>query len=382
MELERLTNSISANLINLPADEIDEGIDYALQAIGKFNQVDRSYLFQVHKNSMTINCTHQWRALGIGPMADQPKKEFPLASAPWLVEKMQRFETIHIPNVANLPDEAEPVKKILQGQSVKSLIAVPLVYGGILKGFIGFDSMQERKVWGNECIAMLKIVGEILVNAIERGKAVRAQTQSLREKEVLLREIHHRVKNNMQVISSLLDMQSEYIKSEHYIEMFRESRNRIKSMALIHEKLYRTWDLTNIDLNDYINDLADNLFTAYGLDSAGIVLKVKAGTVSLKIDTAIPCGLIINELISNSLKYAFAGREKGEIAITLHPAGENGVELVVADNGNGLPEGLDFRNTETLGLQLVTSLAEHQLQGRVEMNRTNGTEFRITFKER
>ncbi len=204
---------------------------------------------------------------------------------------------------------------------------------------------------------------------------------SLKEKEVLLREIHHRVKNNMQVISSLLRLQSRNVKDEQQIEMLKESQNRIKAMALIHEKLYRSKDLANIDFNDYIKNLVNDLFLSYKVSTGKVALKMNIETVSFGIDTAIPCGLIINELVSNSLKYAFPKGKDGEIKISLRTLEEGDIELIVSDNGVSIPKDLDFRNTESLGLRLITNLTEKQLQGKVELNRNKGTEFQIKFKE-
>ena len=204
---------------------------------------------------------------------------------------------------------------------------------------------------------------------------------SLKEKEVLLREIHHRVKNNMQVISSLLRLQSRNVKDEQQIEMLKESQNRIKAMALIHEKLYRSKDLANIDFNDYIKNLVNDLFISYKVSTGKITMKMNIEAVSFGIDTAIPCGLIVNELVSNSLKYAFPKGKDGEIKISLRTLEEGDIELIVSDNGVSIPKDLDFRNTESLGLRLITNLTEKQLQGKVELNRNKGTEFQIKFKE-
>lgn len=221
----------------------------------------------------------------------------------------------------------------------------------------------------------------IVMDALE--KATARTKASLKEKEVLLREIHHRVKNNMQVISSLLRLQSSNVKDEQQIEMLKESQNRIKAMALIHEKLYRSKDLANIDFNDYIKNLVNDLFISYKVNTGKIVLKMNIDTVSFGIDTAIPCGLIVNELVSNSLKYAFPEGEEGEIKVSLHRITDlksKMFELTVSDNGVGIPEDLDIRKTESLGLRLITNLAERQLQGKVKLNRNKGTEFRIKFK--
>ena len=204
------------------------------------------------------------------------------------------------------------------------------------------------------------------------------QAEEARRKEVLLKEIHHRVKNNMQIISSLLSLQSRYITDDEYGEMFTESRNRIKSMALIHEKLYQSQDLENINVCEYITDLVNGLVRSYS--DQDITVRVEADDIYLGVNTAVPCGLIINELVSNALKHAFPDK-KGEIRVDLHE--NNGViTLVIADNGIGIPDTIDFKNTETLGLRLVTILTEDQLEGEINLIRGKGTEFCITFRNK
>ncbi|MBZ0107740.1 MAG: HAMP domain-containing protein [Candidatus Scalindua rubra] len=203
----------------------------------------------------------------------------------------------------------------------------------------------------------------------------------LNEKELLMREIFHRVKNNMQVISSLLSLQCKYIKDEKYIEMVKESQDRIKAMALIHENLYRSKDLSNIDFNDYVKSLVNGLLLSYKMDTNKITLKINIKTFFFAIETAIPCGLIINELISNSLKYAFPEGRDGEINISLRSLDNDELEIIVSNDGVNFPNDLDFRDTESLGLRLVTNLAENQLHGKIELNRSKGTEFKIRFKE-
>jgi two-component sensor histidine kinase len=153
------------------------------------------------------------------------------------------------------------------------------------------------------------------------------------------------------------------------------------SMALVHDKLYQTKNLANIDLDDYLKNLTDVLFISYGVNRNKIKLNINVEIIPLGVDTAIHCGLIINELVSNSLKHAFPGDQSGEIRISLRSAEENEFELVVSDNGTGLPKDMDFRNTETFGLQMVNLLVEGKLRGSVKLNHENGTEFQIRFKE-
>jgi PAS domain S-box-containing protein len=204
---------------------------------------------------------------------------------------------------------------------------------------------------------------------------------SLKEKDVLLREIHHRVKNNMQIISGLLNLQASVVSDKRNFEMLRDCQNRIKSMSLIHEKLYGSEDLAHIDINDYINDLTRYIFQFHKTVLNNVELKIDIENIWLGIDTAIPCGLIINELVSNSLKHAFPENRKGELRITLLKTDEGEIELTVSDNGIGIPEELDISSTKSLGLLLVNTLSKEQLQGKIELDRTGGTKFSIRFKE-
>jgi PAS domain S-box-containing protein len=203
--------------------------------------------------------------------------------------------------------------------------------------------------------------------------------ESLEEKEMLLKEIHHRVKNNLMVISSLLNLQSQYIKDKEALDIFKESQNRARSMALIHERLYRSTDLKRIDFGDYIRTLANDLFHTYVTDPGKVRLNMNVENLMVDINTTVPLGLIVNELLTNSMKHGFIDGREGEIRIDFHKENETFV-LIVSDTGVGFPEDLDFQNTSTLGLQLVNNLTS-QLDGKIELNRDNGTEFRITFEE-
>ena len=251
-------------------------------------------------------------------------------------------------------------------------------------------------------IEMLKVlarqVGSHLESRLQLTRAVRSVAEchlteqalkeskqqiqvSLEEKEILLKEIHHRVKNNLQIISSLLNLQSGYVKDQQALASFKESQSRIKSMALIHEKLYQSSeDSLQINFAEYVQQLVVNLFRVYGVDPATVALKVQVEDILLGVDTAIPCGLILNELVSNCLKHAFPPGRSGEVNVSLMrvPDQNNKLTLTVQDNGVGFPKHIDFSNSKSLGLQLVNTLAA-QLKGDVKLYCNAITKFNIEF---
>lgn len=232
-------------------------------------------------------------------------------------------------------------------------------------------------------------LNELIENQHLKEEKRRTEEQlrdSLKEKEILLKEIHHRVKNNLQIIYGMLSLQLAQIEDENVAEMFKETKLRIKAMALIHERLYQSKNLARIEFGDYVQRLLKSLFHSYGADSDAIRQKMDIKNVLLDISVAIPCGLIINELVSNSLRHAFSdGKGKtgkrysnGEIYVGLSSDKKNKLTLIVRDNGRGFPKGLDFRTTESLGLQIVNTLVE-QLDGSIKLHRENGTLFKIEF---
>jgi PAS domain S-box-containing protein len=201
---------------------------------------------------------------------------------------------------------------------------------------------------------------------------------SLQEKEVLLKEIHHRVKNNLQIVDGLLKMQSRRITNAEALSALQDSQSRIASIALIHEKLYSSNELANIDFARYISELTASLFESYNIGSNPVNLSIEVSPISLEIETAIPCGLIINELVSNSLKHAFPQEQAGEIQIKFHQSNDSALVLIVQDNGIGLPENLDIQKTRSIGMTLIQGLVD-QLEGTLEIERKQGTIFRISF---
>jgi PAS domain S-box-containing protein len=202
---------------------------------------------------------------------------------------------------------------------------------------------------------------------------------ALTEKDVLLREIHHRVKNNLQIVSSLLDLQAAQVSDQATRDLLRDSQNRIHSMALIHQTLYGSTDFESVDFAQFSETLLSLLIRSYGIDAGRITIRVEVEPLRLPIDVAVPCGLVVNELITNAFKHAFANRDHGEIRIALTRQSGNEVLLSVSDNGIGLPDNLDIGTTETIGLQLVHMLAM-QLDGEITIHRSNPTQFSLLFQ--
>jgi PAS domain S-box-containing protein len=260
--------------------------------------------------------------------------------------------------------------------------------------------LEFRYLHADGRVLWLEAVGSLLIDSggkvtgavigtrdiTERKRVEEQITTSLREKEVLLKEIHHRVKNNLQVISSLLSLQSEHINDEEIRRALKESQNRVRSMAIIHQRLYQSGNLAEINFGGYIKELCSQLFRSYGASSRQINLSTTADEVALGVDKAIPCGIILNELVSNSLKYAFPNDQGGTISVELRMR-EAAIELLVSDDGVGLPAGFDYRTAESLGLKLVHMLVE-QIMGTLTQNAEHpagmdrpGIRWTVTFSK-
>jgi two-component sensor histidine kinase/DNA-binding NarL/FixJ family response regulator len=220
------------------------------------------------------------------------------------------------------------------------------------------------------------------IDITERKQAEEIIKKSLREKETMLKEIHHRVKNNFQLVSNLLILQSHTTEDKNVHKILEVSQDRIQSMALVHEMLYQSRDLATIGFAKYIRKLSRSLFKSYSVDESRIKLELDIEDVQLPEQTAIQCGLIINELIANSLKHAFGRRRQGEISVKLHKTTSGQIELIVADNGKGIPDDFDISTTDSLGLHLVSIIAEKQLRGKIEVSNHDGALFKIIFRPR
>lgn len=260
--------------------------------------------------------------------------------------------------------------------AVDRILSVPVFLGDELVGQITVANAPRS--YDQDDLDYIGRLAAICALAIQNKRGEQEIKQSLQDKEVLLREIHHRVKNNMQIISSLLNLQINQTSGEQEINVLRESQGRIKSMAMVYEKLNQSHTLTKIKFKDYVEKLISDIFYSYGIENGTIETEIDVEDISISIDTAIPCGLIINELVTNSLKHAFPDNH-GKLQFKLKSK-EDHLEMVIADNGIGLPENVDYENSTSLGLQLVNNLVK-QLDGQITLDRSKGTSFTISFQE-
>lgn len=261
----------------------------------------------------------------------------------------------------NLDDEAETSKEFTLWNGNKKWLEIK-------------KSLFKSSIGHSFIILLVSDITEKKKNEIEI-------LYSLKEKEVLLKEIHHRVKNNLQIISSLLSLQSSYLTDQASQEIFIESQNRIKSMSLIHEKLYQTSDLSSINLGDYVEELINYLIVTYDNRSTFLIYELSSDDIILHIDTAIPLGIIFNELITNSIKHAFNNKMEGKINISINKDSSNIIKIKYSDDGTGMKDDIDIYKTKTLGLSLIVNLVE-QLNGSLDYKNINpGLEYSITFKD-
>jgi PAS domain S-box-containing protein len=273
-------------------------------------------------------------------------------------------------------------EEYIKPNHIISMLNVPIWLHKELVGVLSIEQIINKKKWTLEEQDFAASISYILSLSLEASKRDTAQKQiinSLEEKDVLLREVHHRVKNNMQIISSLLNLQSSSIENPEIKDIFNQSQNRVKSMSMIHEQLYQADDLAKIDFNNYVSGLIKRLFQIYSTNQKQIEWDINVQDINLNIETAIPCGLIINELVSNSLKHAFKDRSYGKIDFKMERDNDL-INFTVSDNGMGISDNFQIENSSTLGLNLVNTLV-NQLEGELTIRNDEGISFDVIFKE-
>ena len=375
-ERERLTMAIAQHIRQ--SLHLDEILATTVREVRQLLQADRVSVFRLCPDGFG-------RVVAEAISPEQPSilnEEFPDEVFPDECQEVYSQGRARIvPDVAT-DEVAYCIAKFLSEIGVKSKLSVPILQADKLWGVMTVHHCSEvSRSWQQWELELLEELALQLAIAIGQSALyqqlqaeLRERERSLAEKEVLLKEIHHRVKNNLQIISSLLWMQSQQVDTEA-LSLFKDSQSRVQTMALIHEQLYQSPDIAQIDFEQYLQTLMRSLFRSYGVSGA-IALDINVNAPPLSIDIALPCGLIVSELVSNALKYAFPERQSGKIWIDFGSDAE--LVLSVSDNGIGLPQDLDFRNSVSLGLLVVCDLTE-QLDGTIELNRSDGTTFEITF---
>ena len=373
-EQRRLTEALqeAAEIVSSTLD-LDQVLDRILEQVERVVAGDAFNIMMVEGGSAWVVRWRGYKRLGVeGQIASF---SIPITEYPTLAKMIRTGEPIVVPDTVADPEW-------VPGHSwewLRSYVSAPIRVAGLAVGFLNVGGTRPDQFSPADA-QRLKAFAHHAATALENAHLYAEVKQSLEEKEVLLKEIHHRVKNNLQVISSLLYLQAENVKDKQVLEMFQDSQSRVRSMALVHERLYQSPDLARVDFAEYLRSLVNHLFRSYGVNTNIIQLKINVGDVSLGIDTVIPCGLIINELVSNCLKHAFPDGREGEIRIELRPDNDGQCTLMVSDNGVGFPKYVDLRNTESLGLRLVDMLV-NQFEGTIELDRSVGTAFKITFTE-
>ena len=360
--------------------DINEVYDHLSQEIRKLIPFDRLIISMLDQDSESVS---QEFVLGADIPGRQQGARIPLAGT--LAEEVVRSKKPIMLEAGKEPDLGKRFPGLAPNfrAGMVSFLAVPLIYRDDVIGVLQLRS-KEPGAYSQSHLDLAERVTNQIAGAVANSHlyvnqkdAEERSRASLVEKEALLKEINHRVKNNLQIISSLLSLQSRDIQDEQTLRLFKVSQDRIKAMALVHEKLYKSADLARIDFGEYIESLATDLGNSYGLGSRNISLKIDVENILLGVDTAIPCGVIVNELVANSLKHAFPGDRSGQITVTFREA-DGQYTMTFRDDGIGLPENLDIDHPSSLGLTIVNALAG-QLGGAVNVGRNGGCEINITF---
>lgn len=345
--------------ITLAAESEQEALEQKAKLESIFNSTENLIMFTIDKESRVTAHNKNFSEYMVGRHKAKIK----------MGDNFQQAINKHL-NIDLYQDQLSGFDKVFEGKPQQ--FELPLLDKNKENVWM---QMFLNPVYFHEQLEEVSCLAYDITDRKEIDKRIR---ESLKEKEVLLQEVHHRVKNNLQVISSILSLQSSFVDDEKILELLEESRNRIKSMSYIHEALYQRKDFSSIEFTDYVRTIVSNLVHTYSVTAQRVDLVTDFDEVYLSIDQSIPCGLIINELVSNAMKYAYEGIETPTLNICIKEVEKGTITICVADNGIGLPEDFRYEEADSLGIQLVYTLAE-QLDGTVQIEREGGTQFLITF---
>lgn len=372
--LVRVLLELATGFINTPQDRFETAVQAMLARVGEFTGLDRVYIFMHDLERQVTSNTHEWCGEGIAPQMENlqniPFSDFAEWHAAW-----EAGDIVHIPSVAAMPGELA-TRRILKMQGIESLVAIPLVDGEGILGFVGFDAMKTGRVFSDREIELLRVLAEIVSNALARHAAEKEVRRLVSEKETLLTEVHHRVKNNITAIAALLRLSAEEAVGEEAQATLRNARGRLESMRSLYDRLLLERDYSALSAKTYLEELvAAILELAPGKQRPFVT--VTAEDVQLDVKQLFPLGLVVNELVTNALKYAFAESTGGSVDISLH-ARDGSLELVVRDDGTGLPASYNRESSTGFGLTLVEMLAD-QLRGSFRMESEGGLVSTLQF---
>ncbi len=379
LHFQEIVSDISADVVRTSPREagaIDRTITRALRRIGELFDADRNFVFLFSADRRTMDNTHEWCAEGIEPQADS-LQNVPIDRYSWALGRLRRGEPLVLDDIENLPPEATPELEKFREQKVRSVLAVPLVTGGEVIGYIGLHSVRGKVSWSSDTIAPVRVIAEIVSGAIAHVRADRELRESeqryrelLEERELLLREVYHRIRNNMSAMKSLLSVKARTLTDERASTVLQEAAAQIQGMITLHEHVRSSTDFREIALDSYLNDLVDAIRNtapkSVAIDSAVAVESPPVGP-----EIAFPFGIIVNELVSNSIQHAFPGKRGGSISIRLVPDGDRRLRLEYRDDGIGFPASTGgyteypTNGNGRFGLILIRTLVE-QMQGALD----------------
>ncbi len=359
--LQQILVDLATGFINIIPEEVDSQLQEMLGSIGTFTKMDRTYIFKHDYEKQTTCNTHEWCAAGVSPEIDN-LQNIPIRLLQSIIDTHQTGKAFHIPDVSAMPGN-DTIRRILEPQGIKSIVLLPLQHEDITIGFVGFDAVTRIRHFADGEIDLLKVAAEIISNALIRQQKARIIHSSLYEKNVLLAEIHHRVKNNLAIISSLLTLQSDFYDSEKETRIIlQEMQRRIQSMALVHEMVYEHENPSQINFGGLLTQLVSDYSKVY--NDKVIDVSIQAEDIMLDLNRTIPFSLLANELLLNACNHAFPGRKHGKIDVICKYEGD-GIRFAVHDDGVGVPDTEVLNDPKTLGYTIIQTLVR-QLGGTLD----------------
>ncbi len=361
--LQQLLVDLAKGFINIVPDNVDSHLQEMLASIGSFTKMDRSYIFLHDYDRQVTSNTHEWCAEGIAPEIDN-LQNIPLRLLGDILSTHEKGEVFHVPDVLAMP-EKDTIRQILEPQGIKSVVLLPLQHEEADLGFIGFDAVKKVRVFEESEIDLLKVASEIISNALIRQHESRIIQKNLNEKNILLAEIHHRVKNNLAIISSLISLQSDFFSTEEETKsVLQDMQQRIKSMALVHELVYEHDNPAHINFGELLKKLVLGFAKVH--NDKVIDVAIQADDIMLDLNQTVPFSLLANELLVNSCKHAFPDRKRGLVDVLFEKTPDR-LRFVVKDNGVGMADTQMLEKPKTLGYTIIRTLVK-QLEGTLELH--------------